>query len=101
MDKTIVILVATHKLYEVPTSNLYLPIYIGKKDNQNVTFQRDDAGNNIADKNFSYCELTAVYWAWKNQDSDYYGLCHYRRRRLPGPMEFYHYYCIAFEAMFS
>lgn len=79
MDKTIAILVATHKLYEVPTSNLYLPVYIGKKDNPNVTFQRDDVGNNIADKNFSYCELTAVYWAWKNLDSDYYGLCHYRR----------------------
>jgi lipopolysaccharide biosynthesis glycosyltransferase len=39
----------------------------------------DDTGDNISEKRLSYCELTVQYWAWKNVEADYYGLCHYRR----------------------
>lgn len=39
----------------------------------------DNDGENISKRNKSYCELTTQYWAWKNQDADYYGFCHYRR----------------------
>lgn len=39
----------------------------------------DNTGDNISYLNKSYCELTTQYWAWKNQEADYYGFCHYRR----------------------
>lgn len=46
----------------------------------------DDEGDSISDKNKNYCELTGLYWIWKNQvlqdmnyTNKYYGLSHYRR----------------------
>jgi len=48
-------------------------------------FTYDDTGDNISQRNRSYCELTAQYWAWKNVEADYYGFFHYRRYLYPGP----------------
>ena len=39
----------------------------------------DDTGENISNRGKNLNELTVQYWAWKNYDADYYGLCHYRR----------------------
>jgi len=57
------------------------PIQVGSKLSPNdLGILRDDTGENISDKNNAYCELTGVYWAWKNDlESDYLGFVHYRR----------------------
>jgi len=77
------ILVATHKEASMPDDRkLYLPVLVGAKTNfqEGICFQRDDEGENISAKNANYSELTAVYWAWKNEkDWDAIGLVHYRR----------------------
>lgn len=73
------ILVAAHKPYWMPDDDVYLPIQVGAAGKESLGWQRDDEGDNISEKNPNYCELTALYWAWKNLDADYIGLCHYRR----------------------
>jgi len=61
--------------------NLFFdPIIVGdNKEDFDDKFYKDDIGDNISNKNFSFCEMTAVYYMWKNLSFDYYGLMHYRR----------------------
>lgn len=73
------IIVATHKKYWMPEDDVYLPLHVGKSGKNDLGYQGDDTGNNISYKNANYCELTGLYWAWKNLECDYIGLCHYRR----------------------
>ena len=73
------IIIATHKPYWMPEDPMYLPVHVGAAGNTSLGFQRDDEGENISLKNPNYCELTGLYWAWKNLDADYIGLVHYRR----------------------
>lgn len=61
---------------------VYAPIIVGANNCnfQNENYIKDNVGDNISDKNYKYCELTALYWAWKNLlKEDYIGLSHYRR----------------------
>lgn len=80
-NPNIKILVSCHKEVPLPKSDLYLPIQVGAANASSVIsgMQPDNAGENISGRNFSFCELSAQYWAWKNLEADYYGLCHYRR----------------------
>lgn len=48
-------------------------------DDKESNMLGDNTGDNISEKRNSFCELTVLYWAWKNVEADYYGLCHYRR----------------------
>ncbi len=73
------IIIATHKPYWMPDDSMYLPVHVGAAGKESIGFQRDDEGDNISDKNANYCELTGLYWAWKNLKADYIGLAHYRR----------------------
>lgn len=73
------IVVATHKKNEMPASDLYLPVHVGKEGKEDVGYVGDNTGDNISIKNPNYSELTAIYWAWKNLDVDFIGLVHYRR----------------------
>ena len=80
------IVVATHKKYRMPNDPLYLPVHVGAEGKRDAKgnpldfgYQKDNEGDNISLKNPRYCELTGIYWAWKNLECDYIGLVHYRR----------------------
>ena len=73
------IVVATHKQYPMPEEKMYLPVQAGAAVHERLGYQGDDAGDGISEKNGVYCELTALYWAWKNLGAEAVGLCHYRR----------------------
>lgn len=65
---------------KIINESIYYPVRCGAIfDNNFKTIIGDNSGNNISEKKDSYCELTVQYWAWKNIEADYYGLCHYRR----------------------
>ena len=74
------ILIAAHKEYRMPKDPAYLPVFVGAAGKEkDFGYQRDDQGDNLSKKNPYYCELTALYWGYKNAEYDVLGLVHYRR----------------------
>ncbi|SKA09220.1 Lipopolysaccharide biosynthesis protein, LPS:glycosyltransferase [Pilibacter termitis] len=75
------IYVSMHKPSFVPENKYLYPIQVGteiaEKKFDGVLY--DNTGENISEKNKRYNEMTAQYWAWKNEKADYYGFWHYRR----------------------
>lgn len=70
--------VITHKPINVKIKEQgYHYLAVGKQL-QNIELS-DITGMSIADRNSFYCELTGLYWIWKNVDDKEIGLCHYRR----------------------
>lgn len=77
----VAILVVSHKKFEIKFDSIYYPIFVGRKNFDTGLNFRDDQGESISEKNKNYCELTALYWYWKNQIdfAKVIGFCHYRR----------------------
>ena len=78
----ITLYMVTHKTVNfVPVGRT--PIFVGKGNNSQ-NFLQDNTGDNISIKNINYCELTALYWIWKNdKKSKFVSLEHYRRFFMP------------------
>ncbi|GGE63335.1 uncharacterized protein DUF4422 [Pedobacter psychrotolerans] len=83
MNKELTIFSVYHRKFPVPECDYIQPIQVGRVfTNLELGFISDDIGENIANKNKTYSELTALFWIWKNIDkieSKWIGLCHYRR----------------------
>ena len=81
MSMDVKVAVAAHKPYWMPSDPMYLPVQVGAAGKPTIAgYERDDSGDSISSDNSRYCELTGLYWAWKNLGADYIGLSHYRRQ---------------------
>lgn len=71
----------SHKPIDFVVPDGYSTLLVGTENNKNVLNYSyyDNCGDNISTKNKNYCELTGVYWIWKNISADVVGCCHYRR----------------------
>ena len=88
--ESLAIFQVTHRPYSLLYDEHYIPIAVG--DFHYYRGVTDAAGDNIAIYNPQINECTALYWAWKNTDYDYVGLCHYRRylAMTDDPRDSYH-----------
>jgi hypothetical protein len=79
------IYVITHCRFTPPDDPLYSPLQAGHAIHPDLGYPGDDSGDNISSLNTSYCELTGIYWIWKNStipSDGITGVCHYRRYLL-------------------
>ncbi|UNT93779.1 DUF4422 domain-containing protein [Allobaculum sp. Allo2] len=67
-----------HKAFTPPADPSFVPLQVGF--GEYLGYLRDNTKDNIASKNKSWCELTGLYWIWKNDtESDWISISHYRR----------------------
>ncbi|MCI6930956.1 DUF4422 domain-containing protein [Methanobrevibacter boviskoreani] len=81
-NKNVKMYVITHSpddIINIESDEMYTPLFVGRDGKDNLGFTSDDSGDNISSRNPDYCELTGLYWMWKNSNADILGLCHYRR----------------------
>ncbi len=98
-DKKVKILIAYHTPAQLLQDEILTPIHVGRavaqERSRNGEIELEDyqwmldnmigdnTGENISHLNRRFCELTGIYWAWKNYDKlgdpDYIGFMHYRR----------------------
>ncbi len=81
MEKRVIVYQATHKQVCKKENDYMIPIQTGASlTKKRIADLTDNTKIHISDKNKIYCELTALYWGWKNGNSRIWGLCHYRRK---------------------
>lgn len=78
IDFDLHIFVVLHKKFKVMSDETYRPICVGNSY-KNASYLDEHIGENIAHLNSKINECTAIYWIWKNTNSAYVGLNHYRR----------------------
>ena len=45
------IIIATHKMYDMPQDDIYLPVHVGREGKDALPYQPDNTGDNISAKN--------------------------------------------------
>lgn len=81
MPDNLTIYVGTFSPGEKPSDAGYVQMQLGRAA-ASLKFGEigDDTGHSISERNQFYCELTGLYWIWKNDlRSEYVGMVHYRR----------------------
>ena len=73
---SIKLFIMTHKPFTPPADPIYVPLQVGRANAPDLGFLGDDTGDSISSDNPYFCELTGMYWLWKNY---HIGICHYRR----------------------
>lgn len=88
---SIKIIIGYHKPDHIFQNGILTPVHLGRRlARQNNpepgildSMPGDDTGDNISRLNQKFCEMTGLYWAWRNYaalgNPDYFGLMHYRR----------------------
>lgn len=80
MEQHIKIYVIAHKPVKLALNKGYALMQVNAQANPVFSVLNDATGDNISLKNPNFCELTGLYWIWKNDKTDtIVGLVHYRR----------------------